>query len=201
MRRRSKHVDRALAALSGTPEETRLLAIEVISFGLKTFGPVRNARRQIDQVFHALASQLRSDSSEGVRRAIAYELSCWGEKRAAWALLPALQDTREAAEVRGQAAEGIGKAIAERALTEAQRGKVIDALGAGLKDESPEVRFWCVYAVGQAKLMELRPEVERLKGSDSALCPGMWSVQDEASDVLTYFDTGVWPDRIAAEQP
>lgn len=195
MRRRSKPTDRALALLSDPSPEVRRTSVEAISDTLRTYGPGSHARRQIDRVFQALSKQVRTDPSEEVRRAIAYVLTFWAEQRAAWSLLPVLQDERESPVVRGQAAEGIGVAVSGRLLSAEQISRITDALAAGLRDPSPEVRFWCLYAVGQARLVSLRGEVERLRDSDENMCPYMWRVCDEASDVLTFFDTGVWPDR------
>lgn len=138
---------------------------------------------------------LRRDPDEGVRLAIAYALTSWFGRRAAWALLPALLDASEAPCVRGQAAEGIGNQLHCLPLDSDRQAHVVAALAAGLRDAAPEVRFWCLYAVGQMQLRHLRPEIERLRDSDASLCPRMWYVHDEAADVLAFFDTGIWPER------
>lgn len=195
MRRASKVVNRALEALREPSAEVRRAAVEVIERRLRVFGPGAHARRQVDRSFAALARLLRADPEEAVRHAAAYALTSWFQRRAAWALWGALVDERETPQVRGQAAEGIGNQLMSfTKLAPARQRQVEAALAAGLRDPAPELRFWCLYAVGQMRLVHLRDEVAALRG-DTALCPWMWRVGDEAADVLTYFDTGVWPDR------
>jgi hypothetical protein len=135
------------------------------------------------------------DPSEDVRYEAAYGLSFWGERRAAWALLPVLLDPGETPRVRGQAAEGVGCSLGLRRLSPAQRERVRSALDAGLQDPEVELRFWCLYAAGQTRMTELRPRIEHLRDNDPRLCPGLWHVRDEAADVLEYFDTDLWPER------
>ncbi|RYE82416.1 MAG: hypothetical protein EOO75_20740 [Myxococcales bacterium] len=80
-------------------------------------------------------------------------------------------------------------------LTPVERERIRAALAAGLRDDAALVRFWCLYAVGVLRLTELRAEVERLAASDPEVIPGWWRVSEEASDVLTCWDTGDWPER------
>jgi hypothetical protein len=195
VRRASKVVDRALGALRDPSAEVRRAAVEVIERRLRVSGPGAHARRQVDRAFAALVTVLRADPEERVRHAAAYALTSWFQRRAAWALWAALVDERETPQVRGQAAEGIGNQLMSfMKLAPTRQQRVEAALAAGLADPAAEVRFWCLYAVGQMLLVDLRDVVVGLCG-DMALCPWMWRVGEEAADVLTFFDAGVWPDR------
>ena len=48
--------------------------------------------------------------------------------------------------------------------------------------------------MGLLELRSLRPEVEALT-TDPARAELPWTVGQEARDVLSYWDSGVWPDR------
>ncbi len=193
MRRRNKLVDRAIAALADASPAQRLALIRRLTL---TLGAPRRSlpRRQIDRVFAVLARGLRADPDAAVREAIAYALTFWFERRSPRVLVPVLLDTSEATAVRAQAAEGIGNVLQCRRLTAVEHERIAAAMRIGLNDASVEVRFWCLYAVGNLRMAELRPLVEHRRDTDTSLCPHWWRVCDEASDALAYWDTGQWPD-------
>lgn len=66
---------------------------------------------------------------------------------------------------------------------------------AALDDPEDEVRFFAIYAVGQMGLTEALPKLKRMARSDTGSCLGLWTVAEEARDVISYFTTGWWPDR------
>jgi hypothetical protein len=196
MRRRSRAVDRLLAQLGDESPEVRCAAIEGVERA--QFGWDRRPRpsaRQIDQVFRALTALLRRDPEPRVRHAAAYALTFWFQPRAPAALIAALEDAAEQPNIRGQAAEGIGNVLGAELGSPSLRARAIAELRRGLADPSPEVRFWCIYALGTMKASEARAEIERLAATDEAVCPYMWRVCHEAADVLTYWTEGEWPDR------
>jgi HEAT repeat protein len=200
MRRRSRGVDRLLGQLGDPSPEVRQAAIMVLGrLQLDWDRPPRPAARQIDQVFRALTTLLRRDPAAPVRLEVAYALTFWFEVRAPTALLPVLEDAAEAANIRGQAAEGIGNVLngglADSPGARSLRARAIPALRQGLADPAVEVRFWCTYALGTMKATEAREELERMATGDEALCPSMWRVCHEARDALTFWETGRWPHR------
>jgi HEAT repeat protein len=199
MRRRSKRLDLLLSTVDVASGEARRAAIETIHrecwvsvWGLG--GRARVARRQLDGLFARLVSALETDDAEAVRYEAAYILSHWWEGRAARVLVRALRRTSEAARVRGQAAEGIGDLLGSDDRSR-NREQAIAALSTALADSAAEVRFWAVRALGIMKVTELRSKLASLAREDSAHCPQMWTVKEEAMDALTYMETGTWPDR------
>lgn len=156
------------------------------------------SERQLDQVFAFFSQVARSDEDAQVRRAAAYELTFWGQKRAAKVLLEVFQKANEDPGVRGQAAEGIGANLEvgdDRIIEKSPlRDAAIEALRAGLGEQSVEVRFWCIYALGQLFATDARAALQALEG-DEAVGPMTWTVGQEVKDVLAYWDTGVWIER------
>ena len=130
------------------------------------------------------------DSNRWVREQAAYVLSfCYpgspdDNEWAPKALLGLYRKSGEHPRVRAQAAEGLANT-----MTMERRGKplyrpAVDALLAGLNDPSPQVRFWSVFALWQIRAREALPELERLAATDQAMCPGWWTVAEEASDAI-----------------
>lgn len=66
---------------------------------------------------------------------------------------------------------------------------------AALNDPEEEVRFFAVYAVGQMGLTEALPKLRGMAQNDKGSCLGLWTIAEEAQDVISYFTTGWWPDR------
>lgn len=132
---------------------------------------------------------LQHDPGEQVRREAAHVLKRWSSERdldPTPHLLHALRHD-PSGRVRGEAAEGLG--WRRRGTT-----RVEAALAEGLADADPHPRLWCLYAVGQLSLHALRPQVEALV-SDPGRAEAWWTVGEETSDVLIWWDTGTWPDR------
>jgi HEAT repeat protein len=202
MRRRSRRLDRLLASLREADPEARRLALEEISRRQSSWRRgAEPSARQLHQAFGRISTLLRHDPDPTVRYEAAYLLTHWFEGRAAVALLEVLDDATSPAKLRGQAAEGVGMVL-DPAFTRprALRARAVAALRRGLADDAPDVRFWCVYALGSVKATDARAEIERLAATDTAPCPYMWRVRDEAADVLTFWAEGVWPRRTAGER-
>ncbi len=51
-----------------------------------------------------------------------------------------------------------------------------------LDDPSPEVRFWCAFALGQIGARSALPALRQLVASDEAVVLGWWSVGTEMAD-------------------
>ena len=64
-----------------------------------------------------------------------------------------------------------------------------------LADPEEEVRFFAIYAAGQMALNEALPRLQRMARTDRGTCRGLWTVAQEAQDVISHLTTGWWPDR------
>jgi HEAT repeat protein len=101
--------------------------------------------------------------------------------QAARSLLSTLGDLEEDADVRAHAAEALGH-LADR-LGEHERD-VLAALLHGLRDSSPEVRFWSAFALGNLGDEAAIPALELLAARDEESVPGWWSIRKEANDSI-----------------
>lgn len=119
---------------------------------------------------------LRHKESSEKRQAAAYALQALPEAAATQALMQTLADKNEQAQVRGQAAESL-------ASVEYVQPEFISSLLSGLQDEEVEVRFWCLYSLGQLGAPEVIPNLEKLTGDENVL-PRWWAVGKEAQDAI-----------------
>jgi HEAT repeat protein len=101
--------------------------------------------------------------------------------QAAGSLLRTLADQDEEADVRAHAAEALGH-LADR-LGE-REPDVLGALLHGLRDATPEVRFWSAFALGNLGDEAAIPALERLAARDEESVPGWWSIRKEANDSI-----------------
>jgi hypothetical protein len=194
---RRKSLDRLLAELALPEPEARRRAVERLGF--YDFRRKRPTRRQRDQALRAVLARLASDPDDDVRFEAAYILSFWdaGSGRnglVARALIAVLADEAQSIRVRARAAEDFSTCIPEREGPTRRRALALCLELLGHPD--PELRFWCIYALGQMQAREATPRIERIAREDDAMCPYMWGVGEEAADVLTYFATGDWPCRV-----
>ncbi len=85
-------------------------------------------------------------------------------------------------EVRAQCTEGIAYTSPDK------RNKyhklAMKTLMLNLKDSSPEVRFWCCFAIGQWRLKKAISALRHIKKNDTSICPGWWHVSEEAEDAI-----------------
>jgi HEAT repeat protein len=123
-----------------------------------------------------------SGASAELRAAALYGF-VWGyAKSADLALVRRIfENEREAPSVRGQAAEVLGSQF-DRYCRPGHRRHVrmVSALVRGLDDPSPEVRFWSIYALARPEHTWLLPKLEVMASADTAVCPGMWTLRQEA---------------------
>jgi HEAT repeat protein len=97
-------------------------------------------------------------------------------------LLRIYQDSREAPEIRGQAAEALTGRVDYRESPGRMRRR--DALARqaflrGLDDPEAEVRLWSIFALANRENGWLVSRLESMT-SDAALVPGMYTVGQEA---------------------
>lgn len=121
-----------------------------------------------------ITSLLEAESVES-RTAAAYALGFIGDKRALDPLLHVLLNHKEEAKVRGEAAEALALLRDTRAVV-----PLIECL----KDDSPEVRFWSAYALGELGDKKALPELERLATIDEAVLPEWGKISNEAASAI-----------------
>jgi HEAT repeat protein len=137
--------------------------------------PGRRARQGLERL---LASHERPE----VRAKAAWALGFHAQgPQAAGSLLRTLADRDEDADVRAHAAEALGH-LADR-LGE-REPDVLGALLHGLRDPSPEVRFWSAFALGNLGDEAAIPALELLAARDEESVPGWWSIRKEANDSI-----------------
>lgn len=190
---RSNAFEMLVDRLERSPADHRLEALWALEGFLGTRWRVIEPR-QLPRALRIVTGLLEADPSSEVREAAAYMLHSWAGTAAAPALLRALDNGDEAPRVRAFAAEGLAYQVAHP-TRHGHRAWAEESLRRALDDESAEVRFWALFAVGQLEMKSARPRIEELAKTDGAKCPHMWLVKDEAADVLTFWDEGEWPDR------
>jgi HEAT repeat protein len=131
-----------------------------------------------------LIAMMRDDAEVTGRYLAAYALGNIGGKRATSELRRVLANHDEAPIVRGMAAEQLGWFNRE----------AIPDLLAGLRDKTPEVRFWCAYAMGVMRVRSSLPTLRRLAASDYAKVRGWWTVKREANWAIKEIARGPWED-------
>ena len=127
-----------------------------------------------------LVRLLEHGREEQSRAAAAYALGFLGDLKAVDPLVQTLSDLGESTEVRAYAAEALGHLLQEKPVLADARL----AITTGLRDPSPQVRFWCAFSAGVLELAESRLQLEQMAASDDALVEGWWSVGEEAAWAL-----------------
>jgi HEAT repeat protein len=134
------------------------------------------------RIRQGLERLLASHERPNVRAKAAWALGFHPQgQQAAGSLLRALGDREEEADVRAHAAEALGH-LADR-LGE-REPDVLGALLHGLRDASPEVRFWSAFALGNLADEAAIPALELLATRDEESVPGWWSIRKEANDSI-----------------
>jgi HEAT repeat protein len=126
---------------------------------------------------------LESRKHEEGRATAAYVLGFSGAHDVADALARRLADTEESTVVRAHAAEALGHLLQYQPVL----AEIRLAIGGGLRDREPEVRFWSAFAAGVLDLQESRPQLESLRDDETAI-EGWWSVGEEADWALRCLD-------------
>ena len=130
-----------------------------------------------------LIQVMRGGPDASVRMFAAHALGSLCGPKAVSALREVLANQGEEAKVRGEAAESLGGCFASEAIPD---------LIAALKDQSPEVRFWSAYALGQVRAESAVAALETMASSDDAVVPGWWSVAKEAAGAIEEIRKGPW---------
>lgn len=118
---------------------------------------------------------LSPEEDPWARRLAAQSLGWLDEAEGRDALFRVVKDQTVPPEVRGDAAE---------ALSYFRDTRSVPILLDQLRDPSPDVRFWAVFALGQLAEPDVLPELERIAASDDAVLPQWWSIRKEALDAI-----------------
>jgi HEAT repeats len=78
--------------------------------------------------------------------------------------------------VRSQTAEALGHLLPFHSHSD----EIDSAITEGLGDDSPEVRFWCVFAAAALHLTDAVPRLRALARDDHVEIPGWWEIATEA---------------------
>jgi HEAT repeat protein len=131
-------------------------------------------------ILSKLQRLLDGKGSTEARSAAAYVLGFSGQEDVAPSLAGVLADREEDAIVRAYSAEALGHLLQHDTVL----AEVRTAIRSGLRDQAPEVRFWCAFAAGVLGLQETRPYLVQLADTDGAEVDGWWSVAEEAEWAL-----------------
>ncbi|OJH38789.1 hypothetical protein BON30_21420 [Cystobacter ferrugineus] len=100
-----------------------------------------------------------------------------------------LANPREAPDIRGQAAEALGCHYARyRHRWQRRYRRLVETLEHGLEDPAPEVRFWSIYALTCMEEARVLPRLRLIAATDTASCPGMWTLRQEALWAIAQFE-------------
>jgi HEAT repeat protein len=124
-----------------------------------------------------LLSLVATSTDVITRKLAVYALGEIGNGRVLDFLLSILTNPNENPEVRGQIAEAIGVLDAEKAS--------LPVLLNLLNDDSAEVRFWAIYALGELGDNDVIPSLEALV-NDSSMVENWWTVGQEASETIQH---------------
>jgi HEAT repeat protein len=135
-----------------------------------------------DRAVPHLISALLRDNDNYVRMYTAYSLGLLGTSEGSKALMKALENENEDPGVRGMAAESLGNLRYKDAA---------DLLIEGLRDKTVEVRFWCIFALGEMGEVRALAQLERLAKTDPESLEGWGSIREEALAAIRLIkDTG-----------
>jgi len=163
----------------------RRIAVPLLTIALRRAdGLQMTASLQLSMLGGAVAQRrcialLQSDAPPASRYAAAYALAHLRgrDARGAEALIACLRDRRELPAIRGLCAEGLD-------VDGPYRRRAVAAALRGLGDASPEVRFWCAFALSAMHARRALPAPRRVAATDHAMFPGWWRVSSEARDAI-----------------
>ena len=129
------------------------------------------SKRPIEPLIEAMLC----DSNLEVREAAAYALGNIDDNRAVEPMLKVLTDSSEPPTLRGIVAEQLGWLGDTRA---------VPALLAALEDQSVEVRFWAVHALGWVGRQDVIPRLQAVAATDKAVLPPYGPIDKEARESI-----------------
>lgn len=147
-----------------------------------------------------LLSVLANGKTAVQREAAAYALTWFQDVRVGEELVCVLSNRDEQAEVRAQAAEGIGYNYADADKRTKAYKMAASVLIESLEDPVPEIRFWSAFALGSMGCRQALPALRKLKRSDRAVVPGWWYVREEAADAIATIEGRTPAPRVPLEK-
>lgn len=133
------------------------------------------------QSVQPLLKLLTEDKENQVRIAAVYALGLLGAREALETILEILKNKNEDSGLRGSAAE---------ALADIGDTRAIDPLMEALSDESVEVRFWSVFALGELGDASVLPALQKIEETDGGFLEGWHSIKEEAGESINRIKQG-----------
>ena len=121
---------------------------------------------------------MRRGTKTNIRQVAAYALSFMFSKRskqAARSLLGVLNDKKEKAVMRAQAAEGLGNL---------QYHLAFQSLVSALNEKNVQIRFWSVFALRKLDDSRALPKLREMAQHDSGILSGWGSIKKEARNAI-----------------
>lgn len=136
---------------------------------------------------------LQTADQPHVREAAALALATMKDERALAPLLEAAAKKDEHADVRAQALEGVGIQLSGADRRTQQFKQAAAGVAELLEDAGAQVRFWACYALGAMRAKAALPALRQHVREDNAVCPGWWTVREQARDAIVAIESGRWP--------
>lgn len=133
------------------------------------------AEADLVQAVQPLLSLLTEEKEIPVRIAAVYSLGLLGAQEALETILEILNNKNEDPGLRGSAAE---------ALADIGDTRAIDPLIDALHDESVEVRFWAVFALGEIGDTSALSALRQIEETDTGFLEGWRSIKEEAGESI-----------------
>lgn len=127
------------------------------------------------QAVMPLLRTLEQDEDSEVRKSAIYALGIIGDLKAFDAIVQKLNDPNEQVDVRGMAAESLSDFRDEFA---------VPPLIQALSDESPEIRYWAVYALGQLQDKKAIPFLQEIITKDHSTLTEWGTIKKEAIEAI-----------------
>jgi HEAT repeat protein len=163
---------------------------------------LRNALPALEpeEAFQQLLIVMRGHPDVTMREAAAYglrELDRRGidRHRVIEPLTEVVENKHEESGVRGTATESIGTVLRFPDRRRKAYRQAVSTLVEALRDESPEVRFWACYSLGEMRVSAAIDELRHVAATDTAMYPGWWLVRDEAADAIAHILGEPAPER------
>jgi HEAT repeat protein len=186
----NKYRGKVMKAVSILSRRERDLALRDIR-GTDRVAMVEAAKRlaTAPSVLPALLKLLRVEKRVEERHAIVFALSWQNDLRTWQPLLRVLANPQESPRVRAQAAEGLAYLFFRKKKDSKGFRAAISALVAALKDPSPEVRYFAVFALGASLDRRVLPVLRKMTKDSESPKGLVGTVGEEAEEAIECIQT------------
>ena len=127
-----------------------------------------------------LVNMALSDPDARARAIAVHALGYIDHQRCTDFLIERLLDDTELPDVRAHAAEALTY------QNMAHRSRILAALLRAIHDNSIDVRFWTIYALGETGDKQHIPLLQQIAETDQGVVANWWSIRDEAMDSIRH---------------